>query len=371
MARASHPERDVKPGKPTHVHLDFELPAEDGRYQVLLSPMRENVCWYYEQGWPFLLVESSTRERRACALDRVRVTTRAVLARERACAAWAARFVLPVPDHLAQSRPDSRDGAARHSGPLSRLVRRRVLDDHQSAAADADVLLRVRRGAATHFPSDPAASDSPCTFLAGMLPWLAFSEAVGRAPSVMLEHRNFVKKLVFAVETLPVNLVAAGLVTEFFAVVLYCGFLLVIRHALPGSIVWLPLLLIPQLLFTAGMSWFLAALGVFVRDLGQIIGFVLTLWFFLTPICYPENKFHGAQADDSDQESDLHAGARLSRDLPAEPRARFRAAVEALAAGDRGISVGARVVLQAAQVVPGPAVETLNYGIAPTHSSTR
>ena len=49
-----------------------------------------------------------------------------------------------------------------------------------------------------------------------MLPWLAFSEAVGRAPFIMVEHRSFIKKLVFPVETLPVNLVAAGLVTEFF-----------------------------------------------------------------------------------------------------------------------------------------------------------
>jgi lipopolysaccharide transport system permease protein len=113
----------------------------------------------------------------------------------------------------------------------------------------------------------------------------------------MLDYRNFVKKLVFAVETLPVNLVAAGLVTELFAVALYCGFLLGIRHTLPAAIVWLPVLIIPQLLFTAGISWFLAALGVFVRDLGQIMGFVLTLWFFLTPICYPENKFQGAQAE--------------------------------------------------------------------------
>ena len=44
------------------------------------------------------------------------------------------------------------------------------------------------------------------------------------------------------------------------------------------------------------MSWFLAALGVFARDLGQIMGFVLTLWFFLTPICYPENKLPPAAA---------------------------------------------------------------------------
>ncbi len=58
----------------------------------------------------------------------------------------------------------------------------------------------------------------------------------------------------------------------------------------PASIVWLPALVIPQILLTAGLCWFLAALGVFVRDLAQINGFLLTLWFFLTPICYPESS---------------------------------------------------------------------------------
>ena len=59
-------------------------------------------------------------------------------------------------------------------------------------------------------------------------------------------------------------------------------------------VLWLPALLIPQLLFTAGLSWFLAALGVFVRDLGQIMGFLMTIWFFVTPICYPEDLVPGA-----------------------------------------------------------------------------
>jgi len=60
--------------------------------------------------------------------------------------------------------------------------------------------------------------------------------------------------------------------------------------AVPASVVWLPLLLIPQILFTAGLAWILAATGVYVRDLGQISGYLLTLWFFLTPICYPESQ---------------------------------------------------------------------------------
>jgi lipopolysaccharide transport system permease protein len=123
-----------------------------------------------------------------------------------------------------------------------------------------------------------------------MLPWLAFSEAAGRAPTVMLEHRNFVKKLVFAVETLPVNLVVSGLVSECFAVVLYLAGLGLVRGGVPASALWLPVLLVPQVLFTAGVAWFLAGLGVFFRDLGQINGFLLTLWFFLTPICYPETS---------------------------------------------------------------------------------
>src|SRR6185503_7934378 len=101
---------------------------------------------------------------------------------------------------------------------------------------------------------------------------------------------------VFAVETLPMNLVAAGLVTGIFAILLFCGLLLVVRQSVPVEVLWLPALLIPQLLFTAGLSWFLAALGVFVRDLGQILGFLLTIWFFATPICYSETQLPAVAA---------------------------------------------------------------------------
>jgi lipopolysaccharide transport system permease protein len=146
------------------------------------------------------------------------------------------------------------------------------------------IVLRAR------FGNDSSRSSFALYFLAGMLPWLAFSEAVGRSATVLVEHRNFIKKLVFAVETLPVNLVISGLVSEFFAILLFCGFLAVARGGVPWTVIWLPALLIPQILFTAGVSWFLAALGVFLRDIGQIIGFLLTLWFFLTPICYPKTS---------------------------------------------------------------------------------
>ena len=283
------PERDVEPGESARVELDLELPAEEGRYQVVLSPMREGVCWYYDRGWPFLLAEGEITGGGAW-LGPLRVATQATLRRRRALRAAGRAFTYPF-GTIWQNR-----------GLIRTMVRRDILGRYRGSFGGVfwtvihplllmltyffvfGIVLRARFGA------DQSRSSFALYFLAGMLPWLAFSEAVGRSASVLIEHRNFIKKLVFAVETLPINLVVSGLVSEFFTILLFCGFLVAARGSVPLTILWLPVLLIPQILFTAGMSWFLAALGVFVRDLGQVMGFLLTLWFFLTPICYPETS---------------------------------------------------------------------------------
>ncbi|MCU1324641.1 MAG: Transport permease protein, partial [Bryobacterales bacterium] len=148
----------------------------------------------------------------------------------------------------------------------------------------------------TKFENDPSRTGFALYFLAGMLPWLAISEAVGRAPFVLLEHRNFIKKLVFPVETLPVNLVVSGLVTEFFGLLLFLAALFLIRGSLPWTAIYLPFAIIPQILLTAGLAWFLSALAVFVRDLGQVIGYLLTVLMFLTPIFYSEKAVPAAAA---------------------------------------------------------------------------
>jgi lipopolysaccharide transport system permease protein len=281
-----HPDRDIGPGESLHVVLDFDLPPEDGHYQVRLSPMRENVCWYYDQGWDFLALDARVKAGVA-EFGRLRVTEREKVRRERELRAVGRAFVYPVLTMW------------RNRSLIRVMVRRDILGRYRGSFGGSfwtiinPLLLML-----TYFfvfgvvIRDPNLSRSEFAlyFLAGMLPWLPFSEAAGRSPTVILEHRNFVKKLVFAVETLPVNLVVSGLVTEAFAVLLYCGFLLAIRHTIPLTVLWLPLLVIPQVLFTLGVSWFLAGLGAFVRDLGQIIGFVLTVWFFTTPICYPERQ---------------------------------------------------------------------------------
>jgi lipopolysaccharide transport system permease protein len=282
-------EREVPPGDAIPIALEVPLPAENGRYEVRISLMREGVCWYYERGWPFVDLDASTQDG-ARRLDRVRIATRSTLRREHALRALVRAFVYPTRTLW------------RNRGLIRVMVRRDVLGRYRGSFGGSlwtvinplllmltyyfvfGVVLRSR------FPGDPSKSGFVLYFLSGMLPWLAFSEAVGRSPTVLIEHRNFVKKLVFAVETLPANLVVSGLVSEFFAVLLFCGFLLVLRGGVPATILWLPVLLVPQVLFTAGVSWFLAALGAFVRDLGQFIGFLMTIWFFTTPICYPEDS---------------------------------------------------------------------------------
>jgi lipopolysaccharide transport system permease protein len=278
--------RDLAPGDSAEFSVTFQIPPEDGRYRILISPMREGVCWYYEKGWPTLAIEAATSAG-ASSMAPPRITTAAELRRKNAIRAVGRAIVYPWLTIW------------RNRGLIRVMVRRDILGRYRGSFAGSfwtifhPLLLILTYFFVFGYILSPATN--PLQFalelLGGMLPWLAFSEALGRAPTVMLEHRNFVKKLVFAVETLPLNLVFAGLVTECFALVLYCILLLATGHPIPITVLWLPLLLIPQFLFTAGLSWFLAALGTFVRDLGQIIGFVLTIWFFLTPICYPASKF--------------------------------------------------------------------------------
>jgi lipopolysaccharide transport system permease protein len=286
------PECDIAPGEARRFELHFDLPPEPGRYRVFVSGMREHAYWLYERGAEFLLIDGAVDAGRS-RVDSFRVATKSRVRRERLLRSVRRSFTLPF------------ETIIRNRSLIRTMVRRDVLGRYRGSFGGAfwtvlnplilmltyffvfGVVLRAR------FPNDPSRAGFALYFLAGMLPWLAISEAAGRAPTVMMEHRNFVKKLVFPVETLPVNLVTAGLVSEVFGVALFLlGFWLARGYVRP-SIIWLPVLVIPQILLTAGICWFLAALGVFVRDLAQINGFLLTLWFFLTPICYPETSLPG------------------------------------------------------------------------------
>jgi homopolymeric O-antigen transport system permease protein len=133
---------------------------------------------------------------------------------------------------------------------------------------------------------------SPTSFVlylfCGMLPWLAFSESLSRSSTVVLENSNFVKKLVFPTQILPINMMLSALITEGIGILILLTAILLFRHSLHPTVALFPFVLIPQVLLTLGLGWILASLTVFIRDIANFLNLILTAWLFLTPIFYPE-----------------------------------------------------------------------------------
>jgi len=279
---------DVPAGGAANFEISIAFPPETGGYEVYLSYIQPSIGWAYARGEPFLriLVEAANGQVRILAQE---ITTVRSLHWRRIWTALPRLFASPVrtiaQNHRLIRSMARRDILARYRGSFGDVFWT-VLNPLLLMMTYFFVFGIVLQ---TRFGPNQSRTGFALYFLAGMLPWLAFSEPVGRAASVIIEHRNFVKKLVFPLDTLPVNQVVSGLVTELFGAGVFVAGLLIIRHAVPAAVLWLPVLLVPQLLFTLGICWFLAALGVYMRDLGQIMALVLTLWFFITPICYPES----------------------------------------------------------------------------------
>jgi len=121
----------------------------------------------------------------------------------------------------------------------------------------------------------------------GMIVLSLFSEVLNRAPGLILSNVNYVKKVVFPLDILPVITVGAALFHSFISLgVLLTAFAL-FNGYLHWTSIFIPLVLLPLVILTLGLSWMLASLGVFLRDVGQTIGIITTVLMFLSPVFYP------------------------------------------------------------------------------------
>ena len=122
---------------------------------------------------------------------------------------------------------------------------------------------------------------------AGMIVYNLFAECIGRAPTLITSTPNYVKKVVFPLEILP----WVAFATALLHFVMGLGVLLVISIALGnglrGGVVWIPVLLLPLALLILGLSWIFASLGVFLRDLAQIVTVLIIVLMFMSPLFYP------------------------------------------------------------------------------------
>jgi lipopolysaccharide transport system permease protein len=120
----------------------------------------------------------------------------------------------------------------------------------------------------------------------GLTVFNIFSECVGRSTACVLANPNFVKKVVFPLEILPISILGAALVPAGINLLLILIGSAYVHSGLSWMQLLMPVVLVPLIFFTLGVSWFLAALGVFFRDVGQIIGLVLQALSFLSAIFY-------------------------------------------------------------------------------------
>ncbi len=122
---------------------------------------------------------------------------------------------------------------------------------------------------------------------AGLIPFSLFSEVIARAPQLVVSKRNYVKKVVFPLETLAVISMGAALVQAGVSFAVLALFLVVSTGGLPPTALLLPLVLLPFVVLTLGLAWVLAALGVYLRDIGQLLPPLLSAAMFLSAIFYP------------------------------------------------------------------------------------
>ncbi len=121
---------------------------------------------------------------------------------------------------------------------------------------------------------------------AGLLVFNLFSEVAGKAPNLIVEQPNLIKKVIFPVELLSWVTVLSGIFHLLISTGTLLLVLLVARGSLPLTTVALPLVLLPFIPFLLGIGWLLSAIGVFVRDVGNVIAMVVSLIMFMSPVFY-------------------------------------------------------------------------------------
>ena len=113
------------------------------------------------------------------------------------------------------------------------------------------------------------------------------AEVLNRAPTLILSNVNYVKKVIFPLEILPVISLAAAFFHSLISLlVLFIAFV-VINGYLPWTVIFIPIVLLPLITLILGLAWILAAIGVFIRDIGQTIGIITTVMLFMAPVFFP------------------------------------------------------------------------------------
>lgn len=121
----------------------------------------------------------------------------------------------------------------------------------------------------------------------GVISHALFAEVLVKSPQLVLSHANYVKKVVFPLETLAWSMICSAGFHMLVSLSILMLATLVLTGGVPIHALWLPVILLPLLGLGLGLAWLLSSLGVFLRDIGQVTGVLATVMMFLSPVFYP------------------------------------------------------------------------------------
>ncbi len=190
---------------------------------------------------------------------------------------------------------------ARHSTLIGQFMKREILGRYRGSvlglmwpfinplfmlAVYSYVFAVIFHSHWTNNPREPAPV-FPLMMFCGIVVVTIFTECVARAPMLVLAYPNMVKKVVFPLQILVVAAVGASLTFAVFSMLVLLLGIAVLLKPLAITAICLPLIIMPVVFLGLGVSWFLASLGVYFRDLGPFMVIMVQVLFFATPVCYP------------------------------------------------------------------------------------
>jgi lipopolysaccharide transport system permease protein len=122
---------------------------------------------------------------------------------------------------------------------------------------------------------------------AGLIIFNFFSAVISAAPGLILHNKPYVQKMVFPLEVLPWSTTLAALLNALVSLLIWIVFSIAIRGYVPLTLAWLPLIVIPLLLFALGCCWFMSAAGVFHPDIEHLVPMFLLMLMLLSPVFFP------------------------------------------------------------------------------------
>lgn len=156
----------------------------------------------------------------------------------------------------------------------------------QPLAQSAIYALVLSKVLAARMPNMESAYAYPIYLMSGVLAWTLFSELILRSMTMFVDNANIMKKILFPRICLPIVTAGSALVNNLLLLAATLSIFAMLGHWPAESLLWLPLLIVVNVAFGMALGMLLGIFNVFVRDVAQVAGVVLQLWFWLTPIVY-------------------------------------------------------------------------------------